>query len=166
MPRRQFDPGRPAPGPGRAARIILTNNYLALILPNVTFTLPTCMWTLTAFFSDLPSELEGLGACGWLHAHPVLLQGHGATGGGGRVHGGHPVVHPSMEQVSVRTYLMSQPTRRRRSRSRSSRGLIRRAICVGSDHQRVHRDHPAARAMVLLFQRRIISGLTAGAVMG
>ena len=36
----------------------LTNNYLALILPNVTFTLPICIWTLTAFFSDLPAELE------------------------------------------------------------------------------------------------------------
>jgi len=36
----------------------LTNNYLALILPNVTFTLPICIWILTAFFSELPSELE------------------------------------------------------------------------------------------------------------
>jgi multiple sugar transport system permease protein len=36
----------------------LTNNYLALSLPNVTFTLPICIWTLTAFFSELPSELE------------------------------------------------------------------------------------------------------------
>lgn len=36
----------------------LTNNYLALILPNVTFTLPICIWVLTAFFSDLPSEVE------------------------------------------------------------------------------------------------------------
>ena len=36
----------------------LTNNYLALILPNVTFTLPICIWVLTAFFSDLPTELE------------------------------------------------------------------------------------------------------------
>jgi len=36
----------------------LTNNYLALILPNVTFTLPICIWVLTAFFSDLPIELE------------------------------------------------------------------------------------------------------------
>src|SRR6266496_4474036 len=34
------------------------NLLLALILPNVTFTLPICIWTLTAFFSDLPSELE------------------------------------------------------------------------------------------------------------
>ena len=36
----------------------LTNNYLALILPNVTFTLPICIWTLTAFFRDMPIELE------------------------------------------------------------------------------------------------------------
>ena len=36
----------------------LTNNYLALILPNVTFTLPICIWVLTAFFSELPSDLE------------------------------------------------------------------------------------------------------------
>src|SRR5439155_1543395 len=36
----------------------LTNNYLALILPNVAFTLPICIWTLTPFFSELPRELE------------------------------------------------------------------------------------------------------------
>jgi multiple sugar transport system permease protein len=36
----------------------LINNKLALILPSVTFTLPICIWTLTAFFRDLPVELE------------------------------------------------------------------------------------------------------------
>ncbi|NDB20901.1 MAG: carbohydrate ABC transporter permease, partial [Proteobacteria bacterium] len=36
----------------------LINNKLALILPGVTFTLPVCIWTLTAFFRDLPRELE------------------------------------------------------------------------------------------------------------
>lgn len=36
----------------------LTNNYWSLILPSVTFTLPLCIWTLNAFFRDLPPELE------------------------------------------------------------------------------------------------------------
>jgi len=36
----------------------LINTKWALILPNVTFTLPICIWTLTAFFRDLPLELE------------------------------------------------------------------------------------------------------------
>ena len=36
----------------------LINSKLSLILPNVTFTLPICIWTLTAFFRDLPAELE------------------------------------------------------------------------------------------------------------
>ena len=36
----------------------LINNKLALILPAVTFTLPICIWTLNAFFRDLPLELE------------------------------------------------------------------------------------------------------------
>lgn len=36
----------------------LINNKLSLILPSVTFTLPICIWTLNAFFRDLPIELE------------------------------------------------------------------------------------------------------------
>lgn len=36
----------------------LINNKLALIFPSVTFTLPICIWTLNAFFRDLPYELE------------------------------------------------------------------------------------------------------------
>ena len=36
----------------------LINNKLSLILPGVTFTLPICIWTLNAFFRDLPLELE------------------------------------------------------------------------------------------------------------
>ncbi len=36
----------------------LINNKLSLILPYVTFTLPICIWTLNAFFRDLPLELE------------------------------------------------------------------------------------------------------------
>ena len=60
----------------------LTDNYLALILPNVTFTLPICIWTLTAFFRDLPSELEE-SARGWLHAEAGLLQDHRPARGAG-----------------------------------------------------------------------------------
>jgi multiple sugar transport system permease protein len=36
----------------------LINTRLALIFPYVTFTLPLCVWLLTAFFRDLPFELE------------------------------------------------------------------------------------------------------------
>ena len=36
----------------------LINSRWSLILPNVTFTLPICIWTLNAFFRDLPFELE------------------------------------------------------------------------------------------------------------
>ena len=36
----------------------LINTRLSLILPYVTFTLPICIWTLTAFFRDLPLEVE------------------------------------------------------------------------------------------------------------
>jgi multiple sugar transport system permease protein len=36
----------------------LINTKFSLILPYVTFTLPICIWTLNAFFRDLPVELE------------------------------------------------------------------------------------------------------------
>lgn len=40
------------------AQLGLINNKASLILPYVTFTLPLCIWLLTAFFRDLPFELE------------------------------------------------------------------------------------------------------------
>lgn len=36
----------------------LINTHASLIFPYVTFTLPLCIWLLTAFFRDIPFELE------------------------------------------------------------------------------------------------------------
>ncbi len=40
------------------SRLALINSKPALIFPYVTFTLPLCVWLLTAFFRELPADLE------------------------------------------------------------------------------------------------------------
>ena len=146
----------------------LTNNYLALILPNVTFTLPICIWTLTAFFSDLPIELEESSASGWLHADAGVLQDRGAAGRAGRLHGGDPAVHPRLERVPVRAHV-HEPAEPADGdgRHRAVRGRGHRlAVPMGPDHGRLDRDHAAAGHPGAGLPAPIVSGLTAGAVKG
>jgi multiple sugar transport system permease protein len=40
------------------SQLELINSKLALVFPYVTFTLPLCVWLLTAFFRELPADLE------------------------------------------------------------------------------------------------------------
>jgi trehalose/maltose transport system permease protein len=146
----------------------LTNNYLALILPNVTFTLPICIWTLTAFFSDLPSELEEsarVDGCTRLQAFYKITVPLAAPG----VFTAAILlfIQAWNEFLFARTF-MSQPNR--------LTATVAIAQFEGAD---IAAQYPWGQitaasivitlplvVLVLLFQRRIISGLTAGAVKG
>ena len=146
----------------------LTNNYLALILPNVTFTLPICIWTLTAFFSDLPSELEEaarVDGCTRIQAFYKIIVPLAAPG----VFTAAILlfIHAWNEFLFARTF-MSQPNR--------LTATVAIAQFEGAD---IAAQYPWGQitaasivitlplvVLVLLFQRRIISGLTAGAVKG
>jgi multiple sugar transport system permease protein len=146
----------------------LTNNYLALILPNVTFTLPICIWTLTAFFSDLPAELEEsarVDGCTRLQAFYKITVPLAAPG----VFTAAILlfIQAWNEFLFARTF-MSQPTR--------LTATVAIAQFEGAD---ISAQYPWGQitaasivitlplvVLVLLFQRRIISGLTAGAVKG
>jgi multiple sugar transport system permease protein len=146
----------------------LTNNYLALILPNVTFTLPICIWVLTAFFSDLPGELEEsarVDGCTRLQAFYKITVPLAAPG----VFTAAILlfIQAWNEFLFARTF-MSLPNR--------LTATVAIAQFEGAD---VAAQYPWGQitaasivitlplvVMVLLFQRRIISGLTAGAVKG
>ncbi|HZO27163.1 MAG TPA: carbohydrate ABC transporter permease [Chloroflexota bacterium] len=146
----------------------LTNNYLALILPNVTFTLPICIWTLTAFFSDLPIELEEsarVDGCTRMQAFYKIVVPLAAPG----VFTAAILlfIHAWNEFLFARTF-MSQPNR--------LTATVAIAQFEGAD---IAAQYPWGQItaasivitlplvlLVLIFQRRIVSGLTAGAVKG
>jgi multiple sugar transport system permease protein len=146
----------------------LTNNYLALILPNVTFTLPICIWTLTAFFSELPIELEEsarVDGCTRMQTFYKIVAPLAAPG----VFTAAILlfIHAWNEFLFARTF-MSQPNR--------LTATVAIAQFEGAD---LAAQYPWGQitaasivitlplvVLVLLFQRRIISGLTAGAVKG
>jgi len=146
----------------------LTNNYLALILPNVTFTLPICIWTLTAFFSDLPIEIEEsarVDGCTRMQAFFKILVPLAAPG----VFTAAILlfIQAWNEFLFARTF-MSQPNR--------LTATVAIAQFEGADQAAQYPWGQITAAsivitlplvvLVLLFQRRIISGLTAGAVKG
>jgi multiple sugar transport system permease protein len=146
----------------------LTNNYLALILPNVTFTLPICIWTLTAFFSELPIELEEsarVDGCTRMQTFYKIVAPLAAPG----VFTAAILlfIHAWNEFLFARTF-MTQPNR--------LTATVAIAQFEGAD---LAAEYPWGEitaasivftlplvVLVLLFQRRIISGLTAGAVKG
>ena len=146
----------------------LTNNYLSLILPNVTFTLPICIWTLTAFFSDLPAELEEsarVDGCTRMQAFYKIVVPLAAPG----VFTAAILlfIHAWNEFLFARTF-MSQPNR--------LTATVAIAQFEGAD---IAAQYPWGQItaasivitlplvlLVLVFQRRIVSGLTAGAVKG
>ena len=146
----------------------LTNNYLSLILPNVTFTLPICIWTLTAFFSDLPVELEEsarVDGCTRMQAFFKIMVPLAAPG----VFTAAILlfIQAWNEFLFARTF-MSQPNR--------LTATVAIAQFEGADQAAQYPWGQITAAsivitlplvvLVLLFQRRIISGLTAGAVKG
>ena len=146
----------------------LTNNYLALILPNVTFTLPICIWTLTAFFSELPIEVEEsarVDGCTRMQAFYKIVVPLAAPG----VFTAAILlfIQAWNEFLFARTF-MSQPNR--------LTATVAIAQFEGADMAAQYPWGQITAAsiiitlplvvLVLLFQRRIISGLTAGAVKG
>lgn len=146
----------------------LTNNYLALILPNVTFTLPICIWTLTAFFSELPIELEEsarVDGCTRMQTFFKIVAPLSAPG----VFTAAILlfIQAWNEFLFARTF-MSQPNK--------LPVTVAIAQFAGADASAQYPWGQITAAsivitlplvfLVLAFQRRIISGLTAGAVKG
>ena len=147
----------------RALRLI--NTYPGLILPYVTFAMPLSVWLLVGFFRQLPADLEEAalvdGASRWQSFTRVIL----------------PLAAPGLATTAILTFIYCW-----------NEFLFALSFTLGPERQTV----PVAIALfrgqyqvpwgeilaasviatapvaliVLLFQRRIVQGLTAGAVKG
>jgi multiple sugar transport system permease protein len=142
-------------------------SYQGLILPQISFSLPLAVYTLTSFFSDMPWELEQAarvdGATPAQAFRLVIL----------------PLAAPAMFTTSIlvllaswNEYLLSSVISRNDLGYRPSTVAI--ANFSGGPHIQPFTQIMAAGLVVtlpliiivLLAQRRIVSGLTAGGVKG
>jgi multiple sugar transport system permease protein len=147
------------------ARLQLLNTYLVLVLSFTTFTLPLCIWMLKGYFDQIPNDLIEAakvdGANQLQIIHRVLL----------------PVTGPALVATGLFAFM------------RGWNDFIYALTLVGKDKQTLPpglvltyvgefqaqwADMMAASLLVslplviafVIFQRHIVSGLTAGAVKG
>ena len=143
------------------------STYQALILPQISFSLPLAVYTLTSFFSDMPWELE------------QAARVDGATPGQAFRLVILPLAAPAMFTTSIlvllaswNEYLLSSVLSRGSTKVQPSTVAI--ANFSGGPHIQPFTQIMAAGLVVtvpliiivLLAQRRIVSGLTAGGVKG
>lgn len=142
-------------------------SYQGLILPQISFSLPLAVYTLTSFFSDMPWELE------------QAARVDGATPGQAFRLVILPLAAPAMFTTSIlvllaswNEYLISSVISRNDLNYRPSTVAI--ANFSGGPHIQPFTQIMAAGlvvtlpliVIVLLAQRRIVAGLTAGGVKG
>jgi multiple sugar transport system permease protein len=148
-------------------RVGLYDTWLGLVLPYLSFTLPLSIWILTAHFRQLPWELEEAarmdGATRWQAFRRVML----------------PLAAPGVATAAILTFLFAwndfvfgiSLTSTDRARN------VPAALAFFTGASQFQDPAPAIAAaavvvtmpvvaVVLLFQRRIVSGLTSGAVKG
>jgi multiple sugar transport system permease protein len=145
----------------------LFNTWPGLIIPYMSFTLPLAIWTLSAFFREIPWEMEQAaqvdGATSWQAFRKVIV----------------PLAAPGVFTAAILTFFfawnefvlaisLTSTTAARTVPAQMS-------FFVGSDQFNPPYSQLAAAAVVvtvpvvlivLLFQRKIVAGLTSGAVKG
>lgn len=149
------------------SRLELINSKTALVLPYVTFTLPLCVWLLTAFFRDLPPDLE----------EAALVDGATPLGAFRNVI--VPLAAPGVftaailififawnEFLFARTFMNSAESYTVPPAISMFEGTGTFVIPWGQITAASAVVTVPLIVLVLLFQRRIISGLTAGAIKG
>jgi multiple sugar transport system permease protein len=145
----------------------LYDTWAGLVIPYLSFTLPLSIWVLTAYFRQLPWELEEAaamdGATRWQAFRRVVV----------------PLAAPGVVTAAILTFLFAWNdfvfgiSLTSTDRARNVPAAL--AFFTGASEY----QHPAGAiaaaavmvtvpvvALVLLFQRRIVAGLTAGAVKG
>src|ERR671910_1086863 len=145
----------------------LFNTWPGLIIPYMSFTLPLAIWTLSAFFREIPWEMEQAaqvdGATSWQAFRKVIV----------------PRAAPGVFTAAILTFFFAWNdfvfgiSLTATNRSRPVPAAL--AFFTGeSFFQQPTAAISAAAvivtipvvALVLIFQRRIVAGLTAGAVKG
>jgi multiple sugar transport system permease protein len=145
----------------------LFNTWPGLIIPYMSFTLPLAIWTLSAFFREIPWEMEQAaqvdGATSWQAFKKVIV----------------PLAAPGVFTAAILTFFFAW-NEFVLSISLTSTTAARTvpaqlAYFVGPDQFNPPASTLAAASVVvtvpvilivLLFQRKIVSGLTSGAVKG
>src|ERR687892_2728657 len=143
------------------------DTWLGLIIPYISFTLPLAIWTLSAFFREIPWEMEQAaqvdGATPWQAFRKVIV----------------PLAAPGVFTAAILTFFFAwndfvfgiSLTSTGRART------VPAALAFFTGESQF--EQPAAAiaaaavvvtipvvAIVLIFQRRIVAGLTSGAVKG
>jgi multiple sugar transport system permease protein len=145
----------------------LYDTYLGLIIPYLTFSLPLAIYTLVAFFREIPWELEQAaqvdGATPWQAFRKVIL----------------PLAAPGVFTAAILVFIFAWNdfvfaiTLTSSDSARTVPAAL--AFFTGDSQFTAPTGNIAAAAIlvtipiiifVLIFQRRIVAGLTAGAVKG
>jgi trehalose/maltose transport system permease protein len=145
----------------------LYNTRGALVLSYLIFTLPFTVWTLTTFVRQIPDELEEAavmdGASALATLFRVLL----------------PVMTPALVTTGLLAFINAWNEFLFALTFTFDNGSRTVPVAIAFFTGASHHEHPFARimaasvivtvpliALVLVFQRRIVAGLTAGAVKG
>jgi multiple sugar transport system permease protein len=142
--------------------------YQALILPDISFALPLTVWILTSFFAEMPWELE------------QAARVDGATPGQAFRLVIFPLAAPGLFTTAILVFISSWNEYLLASQfSNGKPSVAPVTVAIASftgqlAHQEPYTATMAAATvvtiplviMVLLFQRRIVAGLTAGGVKG
>ena len=145
----------------------LFDTWPGLIIPYMTFTLPLAIWTLTAFFREIPWEMEQAaqvdGATSWQAFRKVIV----------------PLAAPGVFTAAILTFFFAWNEfvlAISLTSTTSSRTVpAQMSFFVGPDPFNPPYSQLATASVivtvpviiiVLLFQRKIVAGLTSGAVKG
>jgi multiple sugar transport system permease protein len=145
----------------------LFNTWPGLIIPYMTFTLPLAIWTLSAFFREIPWEMEQAaqvdGATSWQAFRKVIV----------------PLAAPGVFTAAILTFFFAWNefvlAISLTSTTASRTVPAQLSFFVGPDPFNPPYGLLASASvvvtipiiiLVLLFQRRIVAGLTSGAVKG
>ena len=145
----------------------LFDTWAGLILPYMTFTLPLAIWTLTAFFREIPWDLDKaarLDGATPLQAFVLVIA---------------PLVAPGVFTSAILVFIFAWNDFLFATALTSTNAArtVPAAIAFFTGQSQFEQPTSAIAAasvvvtvpvimLVLLFQRRIVSGLTAGAVKG
>lgn len=143
------------------------DTWIGLIIPYMSFTLPLAIWTLSAFFREIPWEMEQAaqvdGATSWQAFRKVIV----------------PLAAPGVFTAAILTFFFAWNdfvfgiSLTSTERARPIPAAL--SFFVGADPFNRPASLLAAGAvvatvpvilLVLFFQRKIVAGLTAGAVKG
>lgn len=141
------------------------NTYQAMIVPSMSFALPLAVWNLTAFFKQLPVELEQaamIDGCTRGQAFRKIIV---------------PLAAPGVFTTAILTFIIAWNEFIIARSMVNAKDMMTATVAVSTFTGAYGFDQPFGTQMaagvivtvplvimVLLFQRRIIAGLTAGGV--